>query len=42
VVRVLLADLIMLGAVKVVRQRPANQVPSDDLLREILNGLRAL
>ena len=42
VVRVLLADLIMLGAIKVVRQRPANQVPSDDLLREILNGLRAL
>lgn len=42
VVRVLLADLIMLGAIKVVRQRPARDVPSDDLLREILNGLRAL
>lgn len=42
VVRVLLADLIMLGAVKVVRQRPAREMPSDDLLREILNGLRAL
>jgi len=42
VVRVLLADLIMLGAMKVVRQRPARDVPSDDLLREILNGLRAL
>ena len=42
VVRVLLADLIMLGAVKVVRQRPARDMPSDDLLREILNGLRAL
>ena len=42
VVRVLLADLIMLGAIKVVRQRPARELPSDDLLREILNGLRAL
>ena len=42
VVRVLLADLIMLGAIKVMRQRPARDVPSDDLLREILNGLRAL
>ncbi|HEX4833972.1 MAG TPA: DUF742 domain-containing protein [Trebonia sp.] len=42
VVRVLLADLVMLGAVKVVRQRPAREMPSDDLLREILNGLRAL
>jgi hypothetical protein len=42
VVRVLLADLIMLGAVKVVRPRPAREMPSDDLLREILNGLRAL
>lgn len=42
VVRVLLADLIMLGTIKVVRPRPARDVPSDDLLREILNGLRAL
>jgi hypothetical protein len=42
VVRVLLADLIMAGAVKVVRPRPASDMPSDDLLREILNGLRAL
>ena len=42
VVRVLLADLIMLGAVKVVRQRPSREMPSDDLLWEILNGLRAL
>ena len=42
VVRVLLADLIMLGAIKVVRQRTAGEMPSDDLLREILNGLRAL
>jgi len=42
VVRVLLADLIMQGAIKVVRQRPAREMPSDDLLREILNGLRAL
>jgi hypothetical protein len=42
VVRVLLADLIMLGAIKVVRQRPAGEMPSDNLLREILNGLRSL
>jgi hypothetical protein len=42
VVRVLLADLTMQGAIKVVRQRPAREMPSDDLLREILNGLRAL
>jgi hypothetical protein len=42
VVRVLLADLIMLGAIKVVRQRSAKEMPSDNLLREILNGLRAL
>jgi hypothetical protein len=42
VVRVLLADLIMQGAIKVVRHRQAKEMPSDDLLREILNGLRAL
>jgi hypothetical protein len=42
VVRVLLADLTMLGAIKVVRPRSAREMPSDDLLKEILNGLRAL
>jgi hypothetical protein len=42
VIRVLLADLIMLGAIRVLRDRPARDMPSHDLLREILNGLRAL
>ena len=42
VVRVLLADLTQLGAITVVRQRPANQRTGNDVLQEILNGLRAL
>ncbi|HTT51892.1 MAG TPA: DUF742 domain-containing protein [Streptosporangiaceae bacterium] len=42
VVRVLLADLIQSGRVKVQPQRPAGQQPSTDLLREVLHGLRAL
>ncbi len=42
VVRVLLADLILRGAIAVVRQRPAGQAPGSDVLKEILNGLRAL
>jgi len=42
VVRVLLSDLIMLGKIKVVRQRPAREIPSQNVLREILNGLRSL
>jgi hypothetical protein len=43
VVRVLLADLILAGEVTVVRQRPRQaQLPSNDILQEILNGLRAL
>ena len=37
-----LIGLYLLNAIKVVRQRPAREMPSDDLLREILNGLRAL
>lgn len=42
VVRVLLADLILQEAVTVVRNRPAVQLPGNDVLKEILNGLRAL
>jgi hypothetical protein len=42
VVRVLLADLITLGVVTVVRQRSRAQRPQNDVLQEILNGLRAL
>ena len=42
VVRVLLSDLILSGAVTVLRQRPAGFRPGNDVLQEILNGLRAL
>lgn len=43
VVRVLLADLILAGAVIVMRHRPPRaQLPGNDVLQEILNGLRAL
>src|SRR5580693_6902912 len=42
VVRVLLSDLILSGAVTVLRQRPAGTRPGNDVLQEILNGLRAL
>ena len=42
VVRVLLSDLILSGAVAVLRQRPAGVRPGNDVLQEILNGLRAL
>lgn len=42
VVRVLISDLILDGAVNVVRQRPVEQQPGNDVLKEILRGLRAL
>jgi Protein of unknown function (DUF742) len=42
VVRVLLSDLILAGTVAVIRQRPAGVRPGNDVLQEILNGLRAL
>jgi hypothetical protein len=42
VVRVLLADLIQQGRIKVLPQRPAGDQPSTELLREVLHGLRAL
>ncbi len=42
VVRVLLADLILHGAITVVRQQPPGQRTGNDVLQEILNGLRAL
>lgn len=42
VVRVLLADLILQGTVTVLRNRPTVQLPGNDVLKEILNGLRAL
>jgi hypothetical protein len=42
VVRVLLADLIVAGLISVLPQRPADEQPSADLLKEVLHGLRAL
>ena len=42
VVRVLLADLTLQGAVTVVRQRPTDQRSEKNVLQEILDGLRAL
>jgi predicted Rossmann fold nucleotide-binding protein DprA/Smf involved in DNA uptake len=42
VVRVLLADLVQQGRIKVLPGRPAGQKPSAQLLREVLHGLRAL
>jgi uncharacterized protein DUF742 len=42
VVRVLLGDLVAQGAVTVVRKRPPGQRTGNDVLQEILNGLRAL
>ncbi len=42
VIRVLLADLIVQGRLTVLPQRPADEPPSADLLKEVLHGLRAL
>jgi Protein of unknown function (DUF742) len=42
VVRVLLADLLIQGRIRVMRQPPAGERPSTDLLEEVLHGLRSL
>ncbi|MEV7795109.1 DUF742 domain-containing protein [Streptomyces sp. NPDC087512] len=42
VVRVLLGDLVELGAVTVTRPVPPAQLPDERILREVINGLRAL
>jgi hypothetical protein len=42
VVRVLLADLTLQGRITVIPQRPADEQPSAELLKEVLHGLRAL
>lgn len=42
VVRVLLADLIQQRRIKVLPERPADEQPSTELLREVLHGLRSL
>jgi hypothetical protein len=39
---VLVADLTQLGAITVVGKRSADQKTGNDVLQEILNGLRAL
>ncbi|MGW0466648.1 DUF742 domain-containing protein [Streptomyces sp. NPDC003027] len=42
VVRVLLGDLLEAGFVKVSRPVPPAQLPDERILREVINGLRAL
>ncbi|WP_037577569.1 DUF742 domain-containing protein [Phaeacidiphilus oryzae] len=42
VVRVLLGDLLDLGLIRVSRPVPPAQLPDERLLREVINGLRAL
>jgi hypothetical protein len=42
VVRVLIADLTVQGAVAVLRQQPTDQRSEKNVLQEILDGLRAL
>ncbi|WP_236243693.1 DUF742 domain-containing protein [Streptomyces sp. CC228A] len=42
VVRVLLGDLLDAGLVRVTRPTPVAQLPDEHLLREVINGLRAL
>ncbi|MFJ1551884.1 DUF742 domain-containing protein, partial [Streptomyces sp. NPDC088246] len=42
VVRVLLGDLLEAGYVRVSRPVPPAQLPDEHILREVINGLRAL
>ncbi|MGW1029824.1 DUF742 domain-containing protein [Streptomyces sp. NPDC002577] len=42
VVRVLLGDLLELGCITVSRPVPPAQLPDEKILREVINGLRAL
>ena len=42
VVRVLIADLMGQGRITVLAERPAGEEPSTAMLKEVLNGLRAL
>ncbi|MEV8313851.1 DUF742 domain-containing protein [Streptomyces sp. NPDC059900] len=42
VVRVLLGDLLEMGCVKVSRPVPPAQMPDEKILREVIDGLRAL
>jgi hypothetical protein len=42
VVRVLVADLIGQGRITLLAERPVGEEPSTAMLKEVLNGLRAL
>jgi hypothetical protein len=42
VVRILLADLLDAGHIRVERPTPPGDLPDQNLLREVINGLRAL
>jgi hypothetical protein len=42
VIRVLLGDLLMLGSIRVRGPVPPAQLPDEHILREVINGLRAL
>jgi Protein of unknown function (DUF742) len=42
VIRVLLADLILQGRIRVITPRQTGDLPSADLLKEVLHGLRSL
>jgi hypothetical protein len=42
VVRVLLNDLLDAGHIRVDRPTPPRELPSENILREVINGLRAL
>lgn len=42
VVRVLLTDLLDAGHIQVARPAPPREVSNDNILREVINGLRAL
>jgi hypothetical protein len=42
VVRVLLTDLLDAGHIRVDRPAPPRELPSENILREVINGLRAL
>lgn len=42
VIRILLADLLNAGHIRVTRPTPPGGLPSEHILREVVNGLRAL
>jgi hypothetical protein len=42
IVRILLADLLDAGHIRVIRPTLPDELPSEQILREVINGLRAL